>query len=224
MDDQAIRSFWNRNIQNIREFTLPFQPEYALWSDEKVYNGAFEAGDLELYYSMLRFLKPARVIEVGSGSSTLVALEALRANGGGSIIAIDPEPRQPLPSEVLHHAKRVEEIDPALFTSLNQNDVLFIDSSHTAEESSYHRDILDGLRTGVYVHHHDFVYPRPARFPEEQIITEYYLARNQGWGGLVHNALARSDLGADEYTRLFPHYSRDRERVPGSIWTRKNAP
>jgi hypothetical protein len=45
-----------------------------------VRNGSFEAGDAELYYSVVRKTKPRRIIEVGSGFSTLVAIEGILRN------------------------------------------------------------------------------------------------------------------------------------------------
>jgi len=40
----------------------------------------YEFGDGEIYYSLVRHLKPARIVEIGSGSSTLLALAAAEAN------------------------------------------------------------------------------------------------------------------------------------------------
>ena len=43
-------------------------------------NGAFEAGDAEYFYQLIRFLKPRRIFEIGSGNSTLMATNAIRKN------------------------------------------------------------------------------------------------------------------------------------------------
>ena len=43
-------------------------------------NGAFESVDAEVLYAMIRGAKPKRVLEIGSGWSTLLSLRALAAN------------------------------------------------------------------------------------------------------------------------------------------------
>ena len=41
-------------------------------------NGSFPSGDAELYYSLIRYLQPKIIIEVGAGFSTLMAVEAIK--------------------------------------------------------------------------------------------------------------------------------------------------
>jgi hypothetical protein len=59
-------------------------------------NGYFERVDAEVAYAFVRRRKPKRVIEVGSGNSTMVLAAALRANAaegcGGDLTSIDPHP------------------------------------------------------------------------------------------------------------------------------------
>lgn len=43
-------------------------------------NSGFSCGDAEILYSMIRYLKPKKIIEVGSGNSTLLSLNAIRKN------------------------------------------------------------------------------------------------------------------------------------------------
>jgi hypothetical protein len=43
-------------------------------------NGAFESGDAEYWYQMIRYIKPTRIFEIGSGNSTLMAINAIRKN------------------------------------------------------------------------------------------------------------------------------------------------
>ena len=51
-----------------------FSPNYKFNID----NNFFSRGDAEIYYQIIRFLKPKNIIEVGSGYSTLIALEAAK--------------------------------------------------------------------------------------------------------------------------------------------------
>jgi len=43
-------------------------------------NTFFGHGDAEIYYQLIRHLKPKNIVEVGSGHSTLIALEAIKKN------------------------------------------------------------------------------------------------------------------------------------------------
>ena len=43
-------------------------------------NGAFESGDAEYWYQIIRTIKPRRIFEVGSGNSTLMAVKAIKKN------------------------------------------------------------------------------------------------------------------------------------------------
>ena len=43
-------------------------------------NGAFESGDAEYWYQLIRLIKPKRIFEVGSGNSTLMAINAIKNN------------------------------------------------------------------------------------------------------------------------------------------------
>lgn len=45
-----------------------------------IQNGGFEARDAEYWYCAVRHFKPARIIEIGSGNSTLVARQAIERN------------------------------------------------------------------------------------------------------------------------------------------------
>jgi hypothetical protein len=145
---------------------------------------------------MIRHLKPRRIVEVGSGFSTMVALHALEANRRddpayrGSLTAIEPYPwfrdeRIELLSVPLESAPR------ALFDGLRENDILFIDSSHIIRPQGdvllEYLEILPTLAPGVAVHIHDvftpFDYPvlwvkKWQSFWNEQYLVEAFLTLN----------------------------------------------
>jgi predicted O-methyltransferase YrrM len=216
-------AFWKSDIANIRRICLPFKDEYESWPHDWYYNGWFQSGDAELYYAMIRTYQPERIIEIGSGYCTRVAAEACRVNGKGRITCIDPEPRRGLPEIVTFKKAMVQDVDLALFETLKENDILFIDSSHGTEEAIYHHKILDRVAPGVIVHHHDFYFPLLSEWPEENIIIAYYMDRIGQWEGLVSNADVRHKLGAQEYSALFANYAEIPDRYPGSIYTRRLA-
>jgi hypothetical protein len=43
-------------------------------------NNNFKSGDAEYWYQIIRTIKPRRIIEIGSGNSTLMAIRAISAN------------------------------------------------------------------------------------------------------------------------------------------------
>lgn len=150
-------------------------------------NSQFSHSDAMSYYAMIRHLKPQRILEVGSGFSTLVASEALTRNGSGEIICIEPYPRSFLDSiphlrELVREA--VQQMNIEFFNdTLNDGDILFIDSTHTVKTGSdclhLYLKILPALRKRVFVHVHDIFLPEamPKAWALEQQIywTEQYL-------------------------------------------------
>ncbi|MEM7321319.1 MAG: class I SAM-dependent methyltransferase, partial [Pseudomonadota bacterium] len=135
-------------------------------------NGYFDTPDAEALYLMIRRFEPRRVIEVGCGNSTRVSRQAVIDGALETMItAIDPYPR----ADIDHVAdrfeqKRVEEVDPDLFATLQSGDVLFIDSSHTVRMSNdvahLFCRIIPALKPGVVIHVHDVFLPYeyPKRF------------------------------------------------------------
>jgi hypothetical protein len=66
---------------------------------------------------------------------------------------------------------KLQEVDPAVFQSLEANDILFVDSTHVSRTNSdVNRilfEILPALKSGVYVHFHDIFYP--FEYPKEWV-------------------------------------------------------
>ena len=143
-------------------------------ADETVYhweNGQFGHADAALYYSLIRRFRPRRIVEVGAGHSTKLALRAVRDNGLGSILCIDPHPPpwlQPIPGTIEIHRAPVQSTEDSLFLELEPSDILFIDGSHISKTGSdvnhLFLRVLPRLPAGVVVHIHDiclpFEYPR----------------------------------------------------------------
>ena len=212
-------------------------------------NGTFMAGDAPAYYAMIRHFRPRRIVEIGAGSLTLVAIEACRENEGhgaprADLVAVEPYPngaiaRRALQGDLRLIPQKVQAIDPELWQSLGENDILFIDSSHVLASGNdvqhEYLEILPRLRTGVLVHVHDVSLPKP--YPKaylrmkyywnEQYLLQAFLAFNWRFETLWPASWLMSHHGA-EMAALFPEIA-DMRRVfpeaePSSFWMRVKKP
>ncbi len=136
-------------------------------------NPYFGGLDAAVYYALIRHLRPQRIIEIGGGYSTQIAGKALAANRRGKLTCIEPHPERLNGSDVELIQKRVEEMNVDFFSTLEANDILFIDSSHTVKFRSdvcyEFLDILPRLARGVWVHVHDIFFPHD--YPAEWLIN-----------------------------------------------------
>ncbi|MFC7673173.1 class I SAM-dependent methyltransferase [Mycolicibacterium sp. GCM10028919] len=204
-------------------------------------NGMFESGDAEYFYNVIRHLKPRRLIEIGSGQSTLLAKQAIAENvrqdpnSGCEHICIEPYEAGWLEQTgVKVIRERVEAVPKELFRTLSRGDILFIDSSHMIRPQGdvlfEYLEILPILQPGVFVHIHDIFSPRDypekwisqdVRFWNEQYLLEAFLNFNASF----------EIVGALNF--LKHHYPKDLasccpilseqmdSREPGSFWIRR---
>jgi predicted O-methyltransferase YrrM len=203
-------------------------------------NVFFESVDAEIYHGLIRRHRPRRIVEIGSGSSTYLAAQAVCRNEAEGhpcdLVAIEPYPNPVLsrgfPGLTRLVTAQLQSIPLDEFTTLGDGDVLFIDSSHVLRIGSDVQyeflEILPRLRPGVLVHVHDVFlpdeYPRgwvmdEHRFWNEQYLLQAFLAFNRAfevvWAGSFMNARHSGLLAA-----AIPSY-RQGETVPGSFWMRR---
>ncbi|MGB9184648.1 MAG: class I SAM-dependent methyltransferase [Solirubrobacteraceae bacterium] len=199
-------------------------------------NLAFGPGDAEIFYALIRHLKPKRVVEVGAGHSTRFAKAALVKNAaegaGGRLICIEPYESpwlEQLGVEVIR--KPVETLDARFFANLERGDILFIDSSHVVRPQGdvlhlFHR-VLPHLGPGVVVHVHDIFTPRdyPLQWLErrwfwtEQYVLEALLVNNDRYEvALAVNHLFHEARQA--LTEACPVLASRPGKEPGSFWLR----
>ncbi|HEV7660405.1 MAG TPA: class I SAM-dependent methyltransferase [Allosphingosinicella sp.] len=200
-------------------------------------NDMYSYGDAEIYYSMVRATRPRRIIEIGSGNSTLIAKRAIEANraedAGYSCeqICIEPYEMAWLESVGVQVIReRVETIDPAIFQTLAAGDILFIDSSHVirpwGDVLREFQEILPGLADGVLVHVHDVFtprdYPEPwlradRRLWNEQYLLEAFLAFNVRFEIVCANNWLKHNHW-EEFSRACPMIGRNPGSEPGGFW------
>lgn len=172
---------------------MPFKDEKTNGLRYFYKNDFYSYGDAIILACMIRHLKPKRIIEVGSGFSSCVALDIneMFFNNTISCRFIEPFPERFLslikkddlgPDSLIK--KNLEDVDLNVFSSLSKGDILFIDGSHVSKVNSDVNyvlfKILPALNPGVFIHFHDIFYP--FEYPKEWIYegkfwNEAYLLR-----------------------------------------------
>jgi hypothetical protein len=205
-------------------------------------NDQFSPFDAWLLEGMLRHLGPRRLVEIGSGYSTLVSARVNRELLGGSmtLACIEPYPRPFLVEGVEGvselRIEKVQETPLEVFDELRDGDVLFIDTSHVAKTGSdvvwLYQEVVPRLARGVVVHIHDMF--MPGEYPVKWVLdgwawNELYVVR----AFLAFNSAFRVELGAQyllEHHRelvldSFPGMREERFARPGggSLWIRRVA-
>jgi predicted O-methyltransferase YrrM len=234
----------DEQVDRLRRDILPFADEWRFAEESNgdqhafhVNNGFFERVDAEVAYSFVRGRKPRRVIEIGSGHSTLVMASAMERNAtegaAGEFTSIEPHPRaflkDGLPGLTHLIETRVQDVPLEEFRRLEAGDVLFIDSSHVvAMDSDVLYEllrILPSLAPGVLVHFHDIFAPLdyPEKFVKrnlcfwgEQYMLEAFLSFNTQFK-VVWTGSAMQQWRADVLREAFPGWEGSFKRMPAPL-------
>lgn len=141
--------------------------------------GSFDALQI---YAFLAMHRPAKYFEIGSGSSTKFAMQAIRDHGLKTrITSFDPHPRAEIDAICDRVVRKpIEQADPGLFSQLEAGDILFVDDGHRVfmnhGPTVFFMDILPELKPGVILGIHDIFLPYD--YPPEWrrlYYTEQYL-------------------------------------------------
>ncbi len=153
------------------------------------------SGDAEFLYSIVRHVKPRKIVEIGAGGSTQIIASALRMNFFENaektrFISVEPYPQHSLKNlEDSFHGfvefylveKPVQIVGLSIFESLEENDILFVDSSHVFKQGSdvevEFLKIYPILKKGVIVHLHDIFFPFD--YPIEWNMKRYWFWNEQ---------------------------------------------
>ena len=224
-----------------------FHDEYMAFPSERtnnptqyyLNNGSFGFVSGQMHYGMIRHFKPKKVIEIGSGYSTLVSLAALRKNAAEGyqyeFITIDPYPPSFIKNDThgiqQRITKKVEDIDISFFDCLSENDMLFIDSSHTVkiggDVNFLILEVLPKLKKGAIVHIHDIQFPyeysksyalKEHLFWEEQYLVQAFLMYNNSFK-ILWCASYMHYKYPELLTQYFSPYPKN--RVPTSLYIQK---
>lgn len=204
-------------------------------------NGSYESGDAEFLYNLIRHFKPNRIIEIGSGYSTLMARNAIKQNQNENQeyscehICVEPYEMPWLENLNIKLVRElVENLEINFFQKLRKNDILFIDSSHVIRpQGDVNFEILNllpSLNSGVVIHIHDIFTPKD--YPDDWVIKEHRLWNEQ----YLLEAFLTSNkdfriIGAlnylshnykKEFEDKCPVFAKQQGREPGAFWMIKN--
>lgn len=220
-----------------------FDPPATCLTTDPVYTRgtpSYPLLDATVLYGIMRTLRPRRVIELGSGASTLVTAQALLANAGDGapceLEVFDPYPSaiaQRLDGMARLHKRRAQDVELDAFAALEPGDVLFVDTTHTVKIGSDVNfvvlEVLPRLAPGVVVHFHDIFLPYeyPRRWLEdfglywaEQYLLQAFLAHNSDFDVLFAVAALARDRRSELTELLPPHVT------PGAgaaFWLRRRS-
>jgi len=235
--EEAMTGLARRMGEHYRTFPFPDHKSdgYRYYYD----NPSFTAADAITLYGMIREVRPKRIIEVGAGFSSSLMMDTNdRIFGGGiELTFIDPYPDALL--ELLDEKDRyrgrirteaLQDAPAELFRALDENDILFLDSSHVSKTGSDVNDylfrILPSLNPGVVIHLHDIFYPfeYPSQWIQERRRSwnEAYVLRSF----LMYNTAFELVFFNNYFYRKHREITREilprcLENEGGSIWLRK---
>ncbi len=237
-------------LQLVESFSLLYKeiPFSSTKSEKLRYfldNLFFSYGDGIILYSFLRHFSPKRIIEVGSGFSSCEMLDIndLFLNKQIDFTFIEPFPDRLFgllfeeeKKKVRVEVKPVQEVELNIFSSLEANDILFIDSSHVAKINSDVLHILfyilPQLKKGVIIHFHDVLWPfeypmnwlEAGRAWNEAYILRAFLQYNPAFEILYFNsymALHHADVLGESMPLVLKKPSSEETPGNSSLWIRK---
>jgi hypothetical protein len=235
-------------LELLDKFSIKYRAEYDAWPkqptnyyDFHISQTSFRSVDSQMLHCMIRDFKPSKVIEVGSGYSTMITAKALLQNEKENgkeydFVAIEPYPNESLkkgiPGLKSIIGEKIQDVDISLFNSLQENDVLFLDTTHTVKidgDVNYEiLELLPQLNKGVIVHVHDiflpYEYPYEWIYSGERIWLEQYLLQAFLCNNDSYKILWMSHFMYRDYSdKLKNKMNYYEENVPykGSIWLQK---
>ena len=203
-------------------------------------NPHFSWLDARALFVLVHAWRPRRIIEVGSGYSSLLIADINRRwfDCGIDVTCIEPHPPKFLRNRIRGISRLIEDkiqrVAPGEFALLDAGDILFIDSSHVAKTGSdvnhIFFDVLPALARGVHIHIHDVFlphdYPQSWAIDENRSWNEQYVVRAL----LMYTNGFRIDFGSAYAFHTFPELVAKALAHPkgvayggGSLWLTKLA-
>lgn len=199
-------------------------------------NDSLNWGDAIALHCMLRIVKPKKMIEVGSGYTSAITLDTNEFYLGNSINLTFIEPYADRLKNLLKKSDEITLIEKGLqdiplntFATLDEGDILFIDSTHVSKINSdvnyLFFEILPMLKKGVIIHLHDIFYP--FEYPKQWILkgriwNELYLLRAFLQNNNNYKIIFFQNMMEEKYMDVFlENWQFDKPVMGGSIWIEK---
>lgn len=212
----GLRINYDEGLIELREMVERFLPEWDPRPDDDgrhfcktpTINLSFPEYDAFILYCFIRQYHPRRIIELGSGMSTRVLVDAGGRNDIAPLITCVDKYAASSTKEVLRqlNVNFLDEDIPStklgLYETLEAGDILFIDSSHVLKNfgdvEHEFMAILPSLKSGVIVHVHDIFLP--FNYPVQWLIEwRCVLTEQQVLGAYLHDNSRVKILAANHY-------------------------
>ena len=197
-------------------------------------NSMYEHGDAEIAYAIVRWAGSRRVVELGSGWSTMVLRAAAASNEKDGlptrVDSYDPFPSAELALTGVERRRAQDVLDEEL-AALGDGDVLFVDTTHVVklggDVNHVVLDVLPALAHGVLVHFHDIWLPYEYHRAltrvhgvhwNEQYLLQAFLSGNPGYEVLFATH-AVSVEQPERFKALVPGYRG--ANFPTGFWIRR---
>jgi predicted O-methyltransferase YrrM len=213
-------------------------------ADYFVYNNGFSFGCAASLYSIIRKFKPKKIIEIGSGNSSKIISQALKINLEDGFKAhytiIDPYPENYIYNKTVVYdeiiKEKVELMGIDFFSSLEENDILFIDSSHSVKIGSDVNflilDVLPRLKPGVIIHFHDIALPDEysKAYATNEVFRQFWTEQYLLQAFLIFNKEFKIILGMHYmmkyhpqfFAKAFPYFDPNiHKQGSGSFWIQR---
>ena len=200
----------------------------------------FVPGDATVYFALLRYWKPSLLVEVGSGFTSVLALDCSdRYLPDLRRTFIDPHPQRlfGLLSEG-DKAKTniltapVQEVPLEIFDDLQAGDILFVDTDHFTKAGCEVNwlvfNVFPRLAAGVHIHIHDIFWPfeypeqwlRDRRGYNELYFFRAFLTDNPSYRVRLMNSWLWHEH-RETFTGVRPGETQWSEIGPASLWIDK---
>jgi hypothetical protein len=191
-----------------------------------------------LLQCLIRHLRPARIVEVGSGHSSCAILDTneLFFDGGIACTFIEPHPellrsllRPGDEAAIVIIDRPLQDVPTERFRELGRGDLLLVDSTHVAKVDSDVNHllfrVLPSLASGSLVHFHDVHYP--FEYPREWVLEgrawneAYVLRAFLQYNGAFEIAFFNSFFGCFHHDLLAAEMPLCAENPGSSLWLRR---
>lgn len=253
--EDEIFSVISKELQGIdlnEEYQLTLLKEFERYYSEIPYtddkterryyynNGYYLHSDAIILYSMIRYFRPRKIIEVGAGFSSAAMLDAVDSleHPETRFTFIDPYPerlksllRQDDYGRCTILETNLESVRGTIFEELAENDMLFVDSSHVCKTGSDVNkiifEILPKLKSNVLVHFHDIFFP--FEYPKSWVLDWNAFGWNEDYflrAFLMYN----TSFEIVFFNTFLEHFHKERfmatmpdclKNLGGSLWIRK---